>query len=259
LNIFYTSTKPYVSVTGYNSQSLQDTFTGILTVGAATTDQSVMNQFDDYAEKQQTKDIFTRVDVPPGMTPPMLNTAYPCNPANSIVNVLTSTALKMAKQSDCQPAADFLASLIDEFPANVYTPAEVTAMKNAISQSFLFQQGGNGDGTYLNNWRCGPSQVTMAFGQPENTCQLFIPIKRLNVYPDELELVWFDGREVDNAAYAIWAITQYTPNFSTLVPGVKMCTYSAPQSGTGTTVRPFAFDEVDHDVINQPCSGGSAL
>lgn len=44
-------------------------------------------------------------------------------------------------------------------------------------------------------------------------CRFFVPAKRLNVYPDDLELVWFDGVEMDNPAFAIWVATQapYAP------------------------------------------------
>lgn len=40
------------------------------------------------------------------------------------------------------------------------------------------------------------------------TCRFFVPASRLNVYPDELELVWFDGKEVQNPAYALWVAMQ---------------------------------------------------
>jgi hypothetical protein len=38
----------------------------------------------------------------------------------------------------------------------------------------------------------------------ESVCKMFLPASRVNVYPDELELVWFDGRDVKNPSYALY-------------------------------------------------------
>jgi hypothetical protein len=67
------------------------------------------------------------------------------------------------------------------------------------------------------------------------TCRFFLPASRLNVYPDELELVWFDHKDVTNPAYALWVGLQFpgTPNRKALL--AQMCAHQEND-----------FTQVDH-------------
>ena len=45
-------------------------------------------------------------------------------------------------------------------------------------------------------------------GGGEGECEYVVRAKRLNVYPDAVELVWFDDKELDNSTYALWVAAQ---------------------------------------------------
>ncbi len=54
-------------------------------------------------------------------------------------------------------------------------------------------------------WSCVATEGADGKPSGESECRLFVPAKRINMYPDELELVWFDDLdEQDNAALAVW-------------------------------------------------------
>lgn len=46
------------------------------------------------------------------------------------------------------------------------------------------------------NWSCSAKR----------TCQLRIPAKRINIYPDAIELVWFDEKDVTSVPYALYVV-----------------------------------------------------
>ena len=68
------------------------------------------------------------------------------------------------------------------------------------------------------HWSCPLS----SFFVPNSTCKFLLPAKRLLVFPDQLELVWFDDFEFDNPAFALY-VAGY--------PGTEkdMCSASLPQ------------------------------
>jgi len=73
----------------------------------------------------------------------------------------------------------------------------------------------NGDGTQMlaaltdpSHWSC--SDIEDGF-PPDYRWILTVPAKRINPYPDAVQLVWFDGKEVDNAAYALFVAAHAAP------------------------------------------------
>ncbi|MCC6526400.1 MAG: hypothetical protein IT373_27380, partial [Polyangiaceae bacterium] len=52
------------------------------------------------------------------------------------------------------------------------------------------------------NWRCVPYDGGAT--AEAHRCEYVVRAKRVNVYPDAVELVWFDGKELDNPTYALW-------------------------------------------------------
>jgi MYXO-CTERM domain-containing protein len=67
------------------------------------------------------------------------------------------------------------------------------------------------DSGVLKRWSCVPDRpdATKPGGPPGHHCEFTIPAKRLNVYPDSVELVWFDGKEVNNPAYAVYVLAHH--------------------------------------------------
>jgi hypothetical protein len=71
------------------------------------------------------------------------------------------------------------------------------------------------NGVYT-NWSCVLDSNVPPFCPPDGACppppdpgsrhcEYAVRAKRLNVFPDEVELVWFDGKELDNPTYALYA------------------------------------------------------
>jgi hypothetical protein len=57
----------------------------------------------------------------------------------------------------------------------------------------------------LTDWVCVPDN-----SENGGHCEFTVPAKRLNVYPDAVELVWFDGKEVKNPAYALYVMAHFS-------------------------------------------------
>lgn len=77
-----------------------------------------------------------------------------------------------------------------------WTEVELEQMKEAIEDP--------------TRWSC--SGDSPYFPDPISRCLLTVPGKRLNVYPDAVEIVWFDGRETDRLAYALWVAAHASPD-----------------------------------------------
>ncbi len=107
---------------------------------------------------------------------------------------------------------------------------EIVALQNLISEP------DPSSNTGLKHWRCvgaaPPNPVTGHPGSP-GVCKLVVRAKRLNVYPDEFELVWFDGKELDNPAYAVFVAAVG----ATIAD--EICN-APPNEPTGSFSRPFA-------------------
>jgi hypothetical protein len=113
---------------------------------------------------------------------------------------------------------------------------------------------------FRNNWRCGVVAVDVVFDDSTNTmdinytgaCEQTLRATRLNVYPDEIELVWFDDKDVDNPVYGLWLALQDSAFLAAIqaqvdqgnidaedVPSIDdLCT---PRDGS-IHVRNFAYD-----------------
>ena len=112
------------------------------------------------------------------------------------------------------------------------TATQISALKNAVGDSH-FKPG---------QWLCAPvpqpSDCSRGAGggggttPPDDTpvCQFVIPAKRLNVYPDEAELVWFDSEdEFTNPALALFFATFALPTGAGQAARDQLCAFN-PQS-----------------------------
>jgi hypothetical protein len=118
-------------------------------------------------------------------------------------------------------------------------------------------------GLPLKDWTCIPTEPNGDLGY----CAFTIPAKRLNVYPDSVELVWFDGKEVDNPAYALYVAAHRSTgtNPSNEAPTFdqakvdELCSYTP---SVGVSSREFAMSNQgfadDAQFISDPilCANG---
>lgn len=88
--------------------------------------------------------------------------------------------------------------------------SEIDAMQDAVNNPSLWtcDTGQDVIDKLLEGNECNPVTEDDLERLANPTCRLFLPASRLNVYPDEVELVWFDGKEVKNPAYALWVALQ---------------------------------------------------
>jgi len=108
----------------------------------------------------------------------LLSSAFVCSPES---------------KDECGFAASILGDSIE---------AGVDALGLSPAEENALQLSANGTFDNRPNWRCVPVDPNDAEGQHQ--CGYVLRAKRLNVHADALELVWFDGKEVDNSAYAFW-------------------------------------------------------
>ena len=117
------------------------------------------------------------------------------------------------------------------------------AMNASGEESFdLSTPGGEGDRLVMaaaSQWVCDPEikiDPSCPPGTPclVQTCKFTMPAKRLNVYPDEVELIWFDGKEVDNPAYAVWVASHANEDVEALVDS-QLCEWKPPSAVETTT------------------------
>jgi hypothetical protein len=118
--------------------------------------------------------------------------------------------------SYCGPAAALLRAGVAEgaMAAGITSPADQNALANALTSK-------SPDGRF-DNIRCNfyPTYVqgnpNVLGGRPKPVCEVVARAKRLNVFPDALELVWFDaptlqsvGRdEYGNEAFALYLLAK---------------------------------------------------
>ncbi len=146
-------------------------------------------------------------------------------------------------QSDCDPRVDLASA---DGCANQMALASSLAYDGAAAlglTSDVADVGADAVKDTMNdpqNWSCrevtDPSAGTT---EGHNRCHFFLPGKRLNAYPDAVELVWFDGEnaadweatETGNPAFALYALAS-APLIQNLVaagqfddPRAMMCTY----------------------------------
>jgi hypothetical protein len=200
-------------VIGFNADSVASDFTDAL-------NNTFPTQFEQFTLAQQTADGRTFL---PGST-------SACNPA-------------AAQQPDCQSAENILEAGIalgaNNLPAGTLSSSDVTALKAAA--------GAKDASGALVNWTCVPDSSTAG-----GHCAYRVRAKRINVYPDEVELVWFDGAEPNNSTYALWVAGHATTSASTAIN--QLCSAPPPQGGL---VRNFAVDNVaPSDSTQVPCPKG---
>jgi hypothetical protein len=79
-----------------------------------------------------------------------------------------------------------------------FSPSDQGDLIGALTRRFK-------DEAPLKDWACVPDN-----SETGGHCEFTIPAKRLNVYPDAVELVWFDGKEVKNPAYALYVLAHFS-------------------------------------------------
>jgi hypothetical protein len=140
-----------------------------------------------------------------------------------------------AAATDCAGSAEALASLITaaglgEVGIPGATQAQIDRARCAVgSAAACARLGRTADLT--GRWSCQ---------QPAGSCAFRLPAKRLNGKPDELELVWYDGPELDNPAFAFAAaagakgrgqLCSAPPRTVAVPPGHRLLTLA--QTGVG--------------------------
>jgi hypothetical protein len=72
------------------------------------------------------------------------------------------------------------------------------------------------DYTGLKNWRCASPG-----GADPPVCMYIARGKRLNQYPNSLELILFDGKDLDNPSYALWVAAHASGAPGVPPPGIE--------------------------------------
>lgn len=206
---------PFVSANGHDSDQVYGTIKGVLINNASDT--SLPLQLDSSFEKQQTIAI-------PG--------APACTKTNGLTSYPISTALHHAYQSECQGAIQTLGLAIAAgAPKLQLSQQEAQTLQKSLSATWPYD---DGHGPYWSDWRCVPAPQPGV--GPPNQCQFTIPVKRLNVYPDGVELVWFDGKELNNAAFALYVAAFGAPNQKPGLPppgAQQLCSFHQVQPNVG--------------------------
>jgi hypothetical protein len=143
----------------------------------------------------------------------------------------TGTGPSGALVSECAETAKTLGVL-----------AHDTALQMAMSEAEGKQLGEAilaSDGVHLRHWSCGPDLQSTA-GDGASYCRFILGAKRVNVYPDEVELVWFDGKEPNNATYAVWVALQGLDPTIRDPALAQMCSYQSVPPVYDTSYRPWA-------------------
>jgi hypothetical protein len=123
--------------------------------------------------------------------------------------------------------------------------AGLTAYTSQLQQNLTGPE--PSDSSKLANVRCNfnPSYVqsnpAVFGGKPRPVCEFVVRAKRINVMPDQVELVWFDGpslspvpqSELSNEALSVYLLALGQGKAGSL------CT-RAPASGTALAIHPFA-------------------
>jgi hypothetical protein len=94
----------------------------------------------------------------------------------------------------------------------------------------------NGSTNTYQNWSCVDSGRTGADGNEINRCMYTLRAKRVNVYPDLLELVWFDTINDNTSALPIYAVLKTTANSTQLA---QLCTQE--ETSNEFYLRSFTF------------------
>jgi hypothetical protein len=97
------------------------------------------------------------------------------------------------------------------------------------------------------NWRCiQDPNAEEGVGK----CHYLLPAKRLNVYPSDVELVWFDRKELDNPSYAIYvAAYAFEPPGAVPLTVQQMCKWTM----TATIgYAPYGYSRRAYGYYNAP-------
>jgi hypothetical protein len=94
------------------------------------------------------------------------------------------------------------------------------------------------------NWACTPDEYPFP-GFPGH-CEYIVRGKRINHYVDEFEIVWFDGKEIENPAYVLWVAANAGQDEEAIQQQVAtLCSWSPPEGDmdNGTRIRlPISLD-----------------
>lgn len=163
------------------------------------------SEFAKEAKAQQTRDI----GIAPGCDPNVVN---PCDSVTTAVSLAIPDGMKVMETLGLETWDN--------------KSADASRMVHAMTQRVNPQD----DTSPLKDWSCVPDEAP----KTGHHCAFTVPAKRLNVYPDSVELVWFDGKELDNAAYAIYVMAHHN-------------TSENPASGQ---------PEFDQSTVDKLCSAG---
>jgi hypothetical protein len=195
---------PWYNVEGYDASSVKDQFTEALKnelpkrLGARSLD-------------QQTVDVFK---------PGSLTGRVHCRPKDA---------------SPCRDATNWFALAIMGGAQRLRSEGKVDLSNAEMTSLAIAANGADGNGKA--NWRCVPDDPDVVSDDlDKNHCEFVARAKRLNVYPDRLELVWFDGKETSNPAYALWVAAHAAEDDA----GVKeLCSVKVPDD---VKTRSYASD-----------------
>jgi hypothetical protein len=138
--------------------------------------------------------------------------------------------------TQCGPSSDAIANLITPAlmqTAGVPSPTadQVSRLRCAMGSAVECQKAGRAAPNLENLWDC-PKPVKKMPVQP---CNFRVPAKRLLMFPDSLELVWFDDFEFDNPTFGLFVLAQLTQSQG------QLCNVSMPAVGVGGfVIRQFA-------------------
>lgn len=110
--------------------------------------------------------------------------------------------------SDCVSvgsSADLLAAVLNQkYAAAGLSKEDASILASTVHQTKV--------------WACEPSADPLDAGK-NKVCQIKLAAKRLSVFPDEVDLVWFDGKDLQSAAYAMHVASLGTADHDKLCSG----------------------------------------
>lgn len=163
--------------------------------------------------------------------------------ANDLPAAIHSASMSMQAQA-IPGIGDLTCSVVDDCRANANLLGLAASQGagilglSSIATALNESVGGNNNHANLHkHWICERPADSR-----EGTCELVVPARRLNVFPDEAELVWFDGLdEANNVALALFAATFAKPGLE--AARAELCQARHSNNREGFFRRPFATDD----------------
>jgi hypothetical protein len=181
------------------------------------------------------------------LTPDQSENPYPCTLRGP--DRKDSTLRSDDTPSACQGLIDLVVNDA-KFEGGKLTPPLSTDETDTMTRTALHSTVVGGEPIF-DNVRCAP----FGGGDGAGRCEYIVRAKRLNVYPDAVEVVFLDGdREIGNPTYPVWlSLNKVAP----LVNGNPLCGRHPSASPTGwrrfvSSMR--GFDHVDSNFSRLQCA-----